>query len=329
MARADERGTGVTTQHEKQQGRSMGHFALVESFLEMMSAERGASANTLSAYQRDLKEYLASLTGQGRDPMNATGDHIRAYLAQIAGLGLSAATGARRLSSLRQFHNFMLSEGLRTDDPSAIIEGPRRQRPLPKTLDMADVDRLLTAARAFRAEKGNELSKAYQTARIVCLMEILYATGLRVSELVGLPLAAVTGEAEFIIVKGKGGKERLVPLSDPARGAIDAFVVLRAEKLGQADRSAFLFPSRGKEGHLTRHRFAQLLKELTRNAGLSAAHVSPHTLRHAFASHLLANGADLRAVQQMLGHADISTTQIYTHVLEERMRELVAKHPLA
>ncbi|MBV1887161.1 MAG: site-specific tyrosine recombinase XerD [Parvibaculaceae bacterium] len=329
MTRADKRGTGVTTQHEKQQGLAVGSFALVESFLEMMSAERGASANTLSAYQRDLREYLASLSGQGSDAMEATGDHIRAYLAQVTGLGLSAATSARRLSSLRQFHNFLLSESLRTDDPSAIIEGPRRQRPLPKTLDMADVDRLLAAARAFRAEKGNEQSRAYQTARIVCLMEILYATGLRVSELVGLPLAAVTGEAEFIVVKGKGGKERLVPLSEPARAAIDAFVVLRAGKLGQPDRSPFLFPSRGKEGHLTRHRFAQLLKELSRKAGLETQQVSPHTLRHAFASHLLANGADLRAVQQMLGHADISTTQIYTHVLEERMRDLVAKHPLA
>ncbi len=329
MARANERGTGATTQHERHRGRAVGSFALVDGFLEMMSAERGASANTLSAYQRDLKEYLGSLAGQGSDAIHATGDHIRAYLAEVAGLGLSAATSARRLSSLRQFHTFMLSEGMRDDDPSAIIEGPRRQRPLPKTLDMADVDRLLAAARAFRAEKGNEQSRAYQTARIVCLMEILYATGLRVSELVGLPLAAATGEAEFIVVKGKGGKERLVPLSDPARAAIDAYVALRAEKLGQADRSVFLFPSRGKEGHLTRHRFAQLLKELARKAGLSAGHVSPHTLRHAFASHLLANGADLRAVQQMLGHADISTTQIYTHVLEERMRELVAKHPLA
>ena len=234
------------------------------------------------------------------------------------------------MSALRQFHGFLFAEGIRKDDPCGSIEGPRRARPLPKTLTVEEVDALRAASR--RAEDGRtqeEAVLAYKRARLVCLMEVLYATGLRVSELVGLPLTAVRGEERFLAVSGKGGRERLVPLSETARQAIDDYLPLRRMRLGD-HVSPWLFPSRGRQGHLTRHRFAQLLKDLAVAAGLDPTRVSPHTLRHAFASHLLANGADLRAVQQMLGHADISTTQIYTHVLDERLKELVhSHHPLA
>ncbi|MDZ4381944.1 MAG: site-specific tyrosine recombinase XerD [Parvibaculum sp.] len=302
----------------------------LEAFLEMLSAERGAARNTLDAYERDLKDFTAFLAARGKPVTSAVAKDIRDYLEGLSAQGLSASTAARRLSAIRQFHGFLFSDGVRSDDPCGSIEGPRRARPLPKTLTVEEVDALLAAAQ--RAEDGRtqeETVLAYKRARLVCLMEVLYATGLRVSELVGLPLSAVRGDERFLAVSGKGGRERLVPLSETARAAIDAYLPLRSMRLGE-QLSPWLFPSRGRQGHLTRHRFAQLLKDLSVAAGLDQSRVSPHTLRHAFASHLLANGADLRAVQQMLGHADISTTQIYTHVLDERLKELVqTHHPLA
>lgn len=302
----------------------------VGAFLEMLSAERGAARNTLDAYERDLKDFAGFLSSRGRAMDAAAPRDIRDYLEGLTAQGLSASTAARRLSALRQFHGFLFAEGIRKDDPCGSIEGPRRARPLPKTLTVEEVDALLAASR--QAEDGRtqeEAVLAYKRARLVCLMEVLYATGLRVSELVGLPLTAVRGDERFLAVSGKGGRERLVPLSQTAREAIDAYLPLRTMRLGD-HVSPWLFPSRGRQGHLTRHRFAQLLKDLAVAAGLDPTRVSPHTLRHAFASHLLANGADLRAVQQMLGHADISTTQIYTHVLDERLKELVhTHHPLA
>lgn len=306
------------------------HRHLIDAFLEMLSAERGAARNTLDAYERDLKDFEGFLSTRSKALDGATTRDVRDYLEQLTAQGLSASTAARRLSALRQFHGFLFAEGIRKDDPCGSIEGPRRARPLPKTLTVEEVDALLAAAR--RAEDGRtqeEVVLAYKRARLVCLMEVLYATGLRVSELVGLPLTAVRGEERFLAVSGKGGRERLVPLSETAREAIDAYLPLRKVRLGD-HVSPWLFPSRGRQGHLTRHRFAQLLKDLAIAAGLDPTRVSPHTLRHAFASHLLANGADLRAVQQMLGHADISTTQIYTHVLDERLKDLVqTHHPLA
>lgn len=302
----------------------------IEAFLEMLSAERGAARNTLDAYQRDMRDFAGFLSERHVDIDKASAADVRAYLDALAAQGLSPSTAARRLSAIRQFHGFLFAEGVRSDDPCGSIEGPRRARSLPKTLSVAEVDALLAAARLSEDGRSQEAAaKAYKRARLICLMEVLYATGLRVSELVGLPVSAVRGDARFLAVSGKGGRDRLVPLSDAGRSAIDTYLPLRALRLG--DRvSPWLFPSRGKQGHLTRHRFAQLLKDVAVAAGLEQEAVSPHTLRHAFASHLLANGADLRAVQQMLGHADISTTQIYTHVLDERLKELVQDHhPLA
>ncbi|HEX7775627.1 MAG TPA: site-specific tyrosine recombinase XerD [Parvibaculum sp.] len=302
----------------------------IDAFLEMLSAERGAARNTLDAYQRDLRDFAAFLASRTKGIEEARTMDVRDYLESLSTQGLSASTAARRLSAIRQFHGFLYTDGVRTDDPCGAIEGPRRARPLPKTLSVEEVDGLLAAARL--AEDGRsqeEAVRAYKRARLVCLMEVLYATGLRVSELVGLPLSAAKGDGRFLSISGKGGRERLVPLSEAARLAIDEYLPLRVVRLGDAV-SPWLFPSRGRQGHLTRHRFAQLLKELSIAAHLDPARVSPHTLRHAFASHLLANGADLRAVQQMLGHADISTTQIYTHVLDGRLKELVHQyHPLA
>ncbi|PKQ04939.1 MAG: recombinase XerD [Alphaproteobacteria bacterium HGW-Alphaproteobacteria-11] len=302
----------------------------LEAFLEMLSAERGAARNTLDAYERDLKDFSAFLATRGKSQTEATARDIRDYLEYIAAQGLSASTAARRLSAIRQFHGFLFADGVRKDDPCGSIEGPRRARPLPKTLTVEEVDGLLAASRlAADGRTQEEAVLAYKRARLVCLMEVLYATGLRVSELVGLPLSAVRGDERFLSVSGKGGRERLVPLSETARLAIDTYLPLRTQRLGDKT-SPWLFPSRGRQGHLTRHRFAQLLKDISIAAGLDPSRVSPHTLRHAFASHLLANGADLRAVQQMLGHADISTTQIYTHVLDERLKDLVeTHHPLA
>jgi len=295
--------------------------ALAESFLEMLAAERGAAANTRAAYDRDLRDYEAFLAERGVDARTARDRDVSAYLSHLAAGGAKPATAARRLSALRQFHHFLHAEGIRADDPTTAIDAPKRGRPLPKILSEAEVDRLLAAAGAPSGPEG---------VRRACLLELLYATGLRVSELVTLPLAAVRRDEPFLMVKGKGGRERLTPLSEPARAALAAYRDVRAAYLPDGRESRYLFPSRSKEGHLTRQRFGQMLKELALEVGLDPKKVSPHVLRHAFASHLLAHGADLRAVQKMLGHADISTTQIYTHVLDERLKRLVAeKHPLA
>ncbi|GAB4196970.1 MAG: site-specific tyrosine recombinase XerD [Thalassobaculales bacterium] len=293
----------------------------IEAFLEMMAAERGAARNTIEAYARDLDDFSGFLAGRGSAVEAAGADDLRAYLAHLKRAGMAASTAARRLSSLRQFHKFLHAEGRRPDDPTRAIDSPRRGRPLPKLLEEAEVDRLLAAARSRPGPDG---------ARLAALLEIAYATGVRVSELVGLPLAAVAREGGMLIVHGKGGKERMVPLTPAAEAAIAAYRALRQHHIGEGRTSRFLFPSRGGAGHLTRQRLGQMLKALAVEAGIDPAKLSPHVLRHAFASHLLAHGADLRSVQQMLGHADIATTQIYTHVLADRLSALVnAHHPLA
>lgn len=298
----------------------------LESFLEMLIAERGASANTVEAYRRDLAHFNGFLVRRGQTLAAADAAALRAYLASLARAGLASRTAARRLSALRQFHRFLYGEGVRPDDPTAALDSPHQGRKLPKYLTEAEVEALLAAAAARPGTEG---------LRLVALLELLYATGLRVSELVGLPLAAIARDRRLISVRGKGGKERLVPLSDPARAALGAYLPARQAALahgrkGDGAGSRWLFPSHGRQGHLTRHRFGQLLKELAITAGLDRSKVSPHVLRHAFATHLLAHGADLRSVQRLLGHADISTTQIYTHVLEDRLAALVReRHPLA
>ena len=293
----------------------------VETFLEMLVAERGIAANTLQAYRRDLEDF-ADFLGRRKRATDAAGTaDIRDYMASLSRAGMAASTSARRLSALRQFHKFLHAEGFRPDNPCTVVDAPRRSRPLPKILSEAEVEKLLDAASALPGPEG---------ARMLALLELLYASGLRVSELVGLPLAAVTRDTGMLIVRGKGGKERMVPLTEAAIRAVAAYREDRDAFLKEGQKSAFLFPSRGESGHLTRHRFAQLLKELAIAAGIDPEKVSPHVLRHAFATHLLDHGADLRSVQQMLGHADISTTQIYTHVVEERLRRLVEQHhPLA
>lgn len=297
----------------------------VEAFLEMASAERGVSANTREAYARDLADFAAFLAARGGAVEAAGAGDIREYLARLARRGLSPRTGARRLSALRQFHRFLLAEGVRADDPCQVIDSPRRGRSLPKVLREAEVEALLVAARQARGPEG---------VRLLALLELLYATGLRVSELVSLPVNAVTRDLRLVIVRGKGDKERMIPLTPPAGEAVAAYGRVRERFLARGEIrnavSPWLFPSRSGTGHLTRQRFAQMLKRLANDAGLDPKKVSPHVLRHAFATHLLDHGADLRAVQQMLGHADISTTQIYTHVQAERLKALVHDHhPLA
>ena len=286
----------------------------------MLSAERGAAPLTIAAYQNDLGDFAAFLAASGIAPEAASGADLRRYMTRLARAGMAPRTTARRLSALRQFHKFLVAEGIRSDDPTAAIDGPRLGRPLPKILVADEMKALLDAARERDGIEG---------ARLVCLVELLYATGMRVSELVALPLARFRDE-RVLTVRGKGGKERLVPLSAPARQALVAYLAVRGRFLRAGESSRFLFPSRGAEGHLTRRRCGQLLKELALAAGIDPARVSPHVLRHAFASHLLHGGADLRSVQQMLGHADIATTQVYTHVLGERLKSLVeTHHPLA
>jgi len=293
----------------------------VEAFLEMMVAERGAARNTLEAYGRDLADTEAWLAGRGCALEAAGTDELRGYLAALQVAGVAPRTAARRLSALRQYYRFLFAEGRRGDDPTASVDAPRRGRPLPKILSEGEVDALLDAARDRPGPDG---------IRLTCLLEVLYATGLRVSELVGLPFAAVARDPRVLIVRGKGGKERMVPLTEAAMAAISAYKGVRGAFLAAGETSPHLFPSRSEAGHLTRRRLAQLLDETAVLAGLDPAKVSPHVLRHAFATHLLDHGADLRSVQQMLGHADISTTQIYTHVLAERLRALVeTHHPLA
>ena len=296
----------------------------LEIFLEMLLVERGASNNTIEAYRRDLEDLAAFLSAKGQAVESAGSDDLRAYLESLSKRAMAPGTVARRLSTLRQYFRFLLSDGRRGDDPTQVLDSPRRGRSLPKVLSEDEVDRLLREATAMPGAEG---------ARLLALLELLYATGLRVSELVALPLSTVLRDPQFLIVRGKGAKERLVPLGDKAREAVERYLAVRANLHGAAsasERELWLFPSRGKSGHLTRHRVGQLLKELATATGIDPAKVSPHVLRHAFASHLLANGADLRAVQQMLGHSDISSTQIYTHVLDQRLKSLVEKHhPLA
>jgi integrase/recombinase XerD len=299
---------------------------LIALYLDMLAAERGAQRNTLAAYARDLADFSASLIRSRRTIASASTEDLRAYLGELSRRSLRASTVARRLSAIRQLYRFLYAEGRRRDDPAAVLEGPKRARPLPKTLTLAEVDRLLRAAAT--SDPSAPMRERLRVARLACLLETLYATGLRASELVALPMTAARRDARVIVVRGKGSKERMVPLNDAAKNAMAAYLAL----LEQADRepvSKWLFPSFGESGHITRQHLARELKGLASVAGLRAEQVSPHVLRHAFASHLLHNGADLRVVQTLLGHADISTTQIYTHVLEDRLKSLVRDlHPL-
>jgi integrase/recombinase XerD len=295
------------------------HARRTERFLEMMSAERGAAANTLAAYRRDLEDYGAFLATARGAPGKAG---IRGYLSYLEEQGLARSTAARRLSAIRQFHKFLHGEGLAEDNPALTIESPRKGRPLPKIMTAADAGKLLDTAAAL-AERAQP-QRRFKALKLLCLLEVLYATGLRVSELVGLSYRAAASGDRFLTVRGKGGRERMVPLIGQAREVLAEYLkALKAETEGEPK---WLFPSHGAKGHLTRQHFALLLKDACRAAGLDAERVSPHTLRHAFASHLLEGGADLRAVQQMLGHADISTTQIYTHVQASRLKSVVLKH---
>jgi integrase/recombinase XerD len=305
---------------------------LVELFLDMLSAERGGAANTLEAYARDLDDLSAFLAGRGRRASRtvatASTSDLRAYLGDLAARGFKPASVARRLSAIRQLYRFLYAEAHRADDPAAILEGPKRSRPLPKVLTIGDVDRLIAAARQAADAPQAAVSEKLRARRLYCLLELLYATGLRISELVALPASAARRDERALIVRGKGGKERLVPLNEAARAAMRGYASLLAETR-ELPASKWLFPSFGEGGHLTRQHAARELKGLAGAAGLRAAQVSPHVLRHAFASHLLHNGADLRVVQTLLGHADISTTQIYTHVLDDRLKSLVRDlHPL-
>lgn len=296
----------------------------ISTFLEAQAADLGASRNTLLAYGRDLKDFAGWVARKGAEFNDLTQEQIEAYLVACDAEGLSRATRARRLSAIRQLYRFAFEEGWRRDNPAIQIRGPARSKALPKTLEVIEVDRLLDAARSSGRTPFDRL-------RNTCLMELLYATGMRVSELVSLPVAAARGDPRMLLVAGKGGKERMVPLSPPAREALAAWLEARdgAEAEAEAEgrpASRFLFPSRGKAGHLTRQRFFLLIKEFAVSGGVAPEKVTPHTLRHAFATHLLANGADLRAIQALLGHADIATTEIYTHVLDARLSELVLDH---
>ncbi len=303
-------------------------YQWISTFLEAQAAELGAATNTQLAYGRDLKDFVVWLDRRKTSPTQADRDQIEAYLIDCDAQGLSRATRARRLSAIKQLFRFSFDEGWREDNPAIQIKGPGRDKRLPKTLEIAEVDRLLHAARETGRSAADRL-------RNTCLMELLYATGMRVSELVELPVSSTRGDPRMLLIRGKGDKERMVPLSPPARDALAAWLAERdqaedAKRAKGAPPSKFLFPSRGKTGHLTRHRFYLLIKELAVAGGVSPAKVTPHTLRHAFATHLLANGADLRSIQTLLGHADVATTEIYTHVLDERLSQLVLEHhPLA
>ena len=296
----------------------------------MAVAERGLARNSIDAYRRDLTCFAAHLA-PARIPLEkADSEAIRRFMAAQRRAGIAARTASRRLSCLRQFYRFLLTDGRRDDDPTAPVESPTLPRTLPGVLSEEEVERLLAAACPQDEAADDSSRREADGLRLRAMVELLYGSGLRVSELVSLPLQAVSAETRTLLVRGKGEKERLVPLGGPARQALDAYLAVRDRHLGGGAPSPWLFPSRGASGHLTRHRLGQMLKALAREAGLEPGRVSPHALRHAFASHLLAHGADLRAVQKMLGHADIATTEIYTHVLDERLKRLVeAGHPLA
>jgi len=289
---------------------------LIESFLDMMSAERGASVNTIAAYRRDLLDFAGRA-----DMKRATRDDVRKYLAVLTKAGIAGSSQARKLSALRQFFGFLYTDGIRKDDPTSAIDAPKRARPLPKIIARDDIDALIGAARQQESPEG---------LRLLCIVEMLYAAGLRVTELAGLPLASVRGKDGFIIVRGKGRKERMAPLNPSAREAIKAYLDVREEFVPKGNQSKFLFPSRSAEGYLTRRRVHQMLKELALKANIDPDKLSPHVLRHAFATHLVEGGADLRSVQTLLGHADIATTQIYTHVASDRLTAVMeAAHPLS
>jgi integrase/recombinase XerD len=308
----------------------------VADFLNMLAAERGASKNTLDAYGRDLGDYIAALAAKGRDPLTATTQDIRDHLADLADAKLKPSSTARKLSAIRQLHRFLSTEEQRADDPASLLEGPRQGRRLPKILSVAEVDALLSTAREGLDDPARPAMERLRARRAACLMEVLYAAGLRVSELVSLPLSAARMAEKsleqgggFLVIKGKGGRERLAPLTGAACEALKNYRRLLVELCPAAAAQKWLFPSDAESGHLTRQAFARDLKDLAAAAGISPARVSPHVLRHAFASHLLQNGADLRIVQELLGHADIATTQIYTHVLDERLKAMVRDlHPM-
>ncbi|WP_312166976.1 site-specific tyrosine recombinase XerD [Phenylobacterium sp.] len=294
----------------------------IEAFLEMMAGERASARNTLTAYGKDLADAQAFLKGRGADLASASAGQIEAYFAALSDRGMSPATAARRRSAVRQFYRFVLGEGWRAEDPSRRVDAPKKGRPLPKVLSRAEMDAIIAAAAGRDGAQG---------LRLACMVELAYASGLRISELTALPLSVLARDPAYLIVKGKGGKERLAPLNDAARAAVKAYLEVRKGFLPKGDAAnPWLFPSRGKARRLTPRRFAQLLDEAAADAGIDPARVSPHVLRHAFATHLLEGGADLRVVQKLLGHADIATTQIYTHVAGDRLREVVeTKHPLA
>ena len=294
----------------------------ISNFLEAQAAELGAARNTQEAYGRDLKDFLSFLESRGAGFATADRAMVEDYLVQCEAIGLATATKARRLSSIKQLYRFAFEEDLRKDDPAIQVRGPRKDKRLPKSLSLQEVEQLLQTAHTMPKQRTDKM-------RLTCLMDLLYATGMRVTELVSLPVAAVRGNPDMILVRGKGGKERMVPLSPSARDAVILWLSLRDQDEAHT-KSAFLFPSRGKQGHLTRIWFFQQIKKLALMAGVNAEKVTPHSLRHAFATHLLAGGADLRSIQTLLGHADIATTEIYTHIQYERLRELVLEHhPLA
>jgi len=301
---------------------------LVEIFLDMQAAERGSGPNTLDAYRNDLADLTAHLRAASHNIADATTDDLRGFLSGLAERGFMASSLARRLSAVRQLYRFLYAEGKRSDDPAAVLEGPKRARTLPGVLSIAEVDGLLAQARREAEDQKPSPTQRLRAARLLCLLEVVYATGLRVSELVALPASSARADQKILVVRGKGNKERLVPLNQAAKRAMGEYLKLRADAGGDA-KSKWLFPSFGEQGHLTRQHFARELKSLGQTSGIAPERLSPHVLRHAFASHLLHNGADLRVVQILLGHADISTTQIYTHVLEERLKALVRDlHPL-
>ena len=307
---------------------------LIDLFLDMLAAEQGAGANTLEAYRRDLSDLSDFLSRSGQSFAVTETQTLRDYLADLDTRGFASSSVARRLSAVRHLFRFLLNERLRSDNPAAILSGPKRGRALPKVLSIADVDRMLTRAKELAQASDASALQRLRRIRLYCLLEVLYATGLRVSELVALPYSAARHDARMIVVRGKGNKERLVPLNEASRQAMTDYLaamdLLKPQTRKNATTSKWLFPSFGESGHLTRQHFARDLKELAVSAGIAARLVSPHVVRHAFASHLLHNGADLRIVQTLLGHTDISTTQIYTHVVEERLKSLVRDlHPLA